>query len=247
MGEVSGLSDVMGSGKGASASQISTISVVWQRPGQADQVLKVFPSNELKALKGGTLRERAPGSAQSLEWKGPWIATVLEESMKGLSAEARSQIDLVVLRGADGEKAWIPRAFLVRYPMVLAEPRWSSAVPVQSRPKLRTEELPHDTYWVSGVQRVELTNYREQFGKYYLKRRTDPAAMRGEKTFVQNCLACHASNTGTDSWRDWDARTIAERLRKHPRRAGFQELASRSEKALLSYWSAYLAEQIENR
>jgi mono/diheme cytochrome c family protein len=238
---------LIGSVAAAEASSSPTISVVWQRSGgQGEQILKAFSSGELKALKSGKLREKGPGSDRAVEWKGPLLGSLLDDAMKSLNAEAKSQIDLVVLKGSKGEQAWIPRAFLTRYPMLLAQPGLDSVVPVSSRPKVQGEELPHDTYWIRGVQRVELTNYREQFGRFYLKRRTDPAAVRGEKVFVQNCLGCHGAGVTAAGWAGWESAALAEKLKKHPRKPGFQEMPIRSERALASYWSAYRSEQSES-
>jgi hypothetical protein len=238
---------VIGFVPAAEASSSPTISIVWQRSGnQGEQVLKSFGAGELKVIKTGRLREKGPGSDRIVEWKGPLLGSLLDEAMKEMTVEARSQIDLIVLKGARGEQAWIPRAFLTRYPMLLAQPGFDSVVPVNSRPKVQGEELPHDTYWIRGVQRVELTNYREQFGRFYLKRRTDPAAVRGEKVFVQNCLGCHGAGVSAAGWSGWESAALAERLKKHPRKPGFQEMPVRSERALTSYWSAYRSEQAES-
>jgi hypothetical protein len=236
---------LVGSVSAADASSSPTISVVWQRSGgQGEQVLKAFGSGDLKGIKSGRLREKGPGSDRVLEWKGPLLGSLLDEAMKPLNAEAKSQIDLIVLKGGKGEQAWIPRAFLTRYPMLLAEPTLDSVVPTTSWAKIQTEDLPHGTYWVRGVQRVELTNYREQFGRFYLKRRTDPAAMRGEKVFVQNCLACHSG--GAKPAASWQGESLVDLLKKHPRKTGFQEVNARTEKALASYWTAYRSEQGES-
>jgi len=230
----------------------SPLAVVWHQP-QGDQVLKTFSRAELRALKASTFREKAPTSAGPSEWKGPLLGSILDAAMQSLNSEAKSQIDLVVLKGAGGEQAWIPRAFVVRYPVLLAAEGKSaggtmmSVVPVSSKPKIRTEELPHGTYWVKDVQTVELTNYREKFGRFYLKRRTDPAAMRGEKLFIQNCMACHAPSSAQLTWSGWEVSALAQSLKKHPAKTGFIEIQGKSEKALSTYWSAFRTEQSEKR
>lgn len=228
-----------GGGAWANSDLQATISVVWKHSGAStEQVLHHFTSKELQKLKAGRLRERAPWSERGEEWSGPFLGEVLTESLRNLSPEARAQIDLVVLQGASGGQAWIPRAFITRYPLLLASPSWSTVVPFSSRSEIRTEEVPYGTYWIRDVRRLELTNFRVQFGKFYLKRRTDPAAMRGEKVFVQNCLACH--HAAPPPLRD--AKQFS-----HPLVSGYRVLDGRAQKALFQYWNAYQTEQGENR
>ncbi|MBU6374673.1 MAG: hypothetical protein KGQ59_01640 [Bdellovibrionales bacterium] len=220
----------------------NSLTVVWKRfedrAGQSqavEQTLRAFNDSELRALP----HKRLASSGGTIS-QGPLLSSVLETAMKDLSAEARSQIDLVVLHGEAGRHAWIPRALVTRSSLLLAMPDRNSVIPSGSHSRLQAEELPFSTYGLQRVQRVELTNYRERFGSFYLKRRTDPAAVRGEKVFIQNCMACHSQwgkipSVETDS--------LVAQLRKHPRNSGYQGLSSKSEKALFSYWAAYRLEQ----
>jgi hypothetical protein len=90
---------------------------------------------------------------------------------------------------------------------------------------------------------VELTSYQERLGSHFLKRRTDPAALRGEKLFVQNCMACHFS--ALSQWRQQGS-GFGENLARINSRHGAQDwlegLDERNSRALMSYWNAWLSE-----
>jgi hypothetical protein len=117
--------------------------------------------------------------------------------------ESRAQIDLIVLKGQSGEQALVPRALMTKYPLLVATRQdravqdshgpLSVVVPWTSKPTIQNEGLPLESFFVSNLTQVELTNYRHQFGGLFLKRRTDPSAMRGERLFVQSCAGCHES------------------------------------------------------
>ena len=105
--------------------------------------------------------------------------------MAGLTAEARSQVDLVILKGADGRQASIPRAFITKVPMRLvldssggggvAGARFRAVVPADGRARSVREDLPWGTYELPAVSRVELTSYQALWGGQFLSRRTAPA------------------------------------------------------------------------
>ncbi|NDD92865.1 hypothetical protein EBZ37_12345, partial [bacterium] len=127
----------VGLGQGAAAAEGSfagPISVVWiHSSDRQQQTLKSFTDAELKAM--------ASRSARSSGKQGPLLSSVLDAAMKDLSAEAKSQIDLVVLHGEAGNQAWIPRALVTRSSLMLALPERDSVVPVSSHSRLQSEEL----------------------------------------------------------------------------------------------------------
>ena len=188
------------------------------------------------------LREVLPSAGR--RWVLP---ALLEQSMASLTPEARAQVDLVIVRGESGRQAWIPRAFLSKVQMRLEKgpgasgSRFRTVMPASVR---TPEELPWGTYEIDGVTRVELTSYQAQWGSHLLKRRTDPAALRGEKLFVQNCMSCHS--TGVTQWKTVGTRFsegLPRALSQHPMRDGLRKLDDRSSRALISYWNAWLSEQ----
>ena len=129
--------------------------------------------------------------------------------MEDLPLDKKAQVDLVILKSEHGQPAQIPRALMTKYPLFLAY-RWDSSeseklgrgplvsiIPWSSKPKIQSEEVPLESYFISQVTEIELTSYRDRFSPLILKRRTDPAAMRGEKLFVQNCVGCRALTGST--------------------------------------------------
>jgi hypothetical protein len=164
---------------------------------------------ELSQLKKAYSREKDPKTGRMIKWQGVLVSTLIDRVLETLPVEHRAQVDLIVIKGANGEKALIPRALLSKYPLLIAYD-WDlnrspaedqrgplySVVPWSSKPKILDEDLPIEKYFISQVNQIELTNYRDQFSTLFLKRRTDPSAMRGEKLFVQNCTSCHSMNRG---------------------------------------------------
>jgi mono/diheme cytochrome c family protein len=126
-------------------------------------------------------------------------SSFLDEVLGSLPVEGRAQVDLVVLRNRTGQSAFIPRALFAKYPMLLAIEGGSlhSVVPWSSKVRILKEDLPIESFFMSNVTELELTNYKERFSPFFLKRRTDPSAIRGEKLFVQNCVTCHSVERGS--------------------------------------------------
>lgn len=170
--------------------------------------LKVWEMADLSKLQMKSSVEKDPVTGKMVKWDGILLSKLVEDVLKDLALEHRAQIDLIVLRGKAGDKAVIPRALITKYPILLAlnseknkklENRGLiySVMPWTSKPRILGEELPLERYFIPQVNRIELTNYRQLYDPLYLKRRTDPSAMRGEKIFVQNCVGCHSEPTTT--------------------------------------------------
>lgn len=159
------------------------------------QILRSYSLSELKSLKW---RKKAQlGQYQSLkEWIWLWA--------EGMSAEESAMVDLIVLESKDGRKAFMPRWVTQKYDLYIVrsaeEPiQLRSVVPTQAFPRLANERLPLDSYQLSDIVSIELTNYQKYYGLFQLKKRTDPAAARGEKLFLQTCLGCHGIHQKVES------------------------------------------------
>ncbi|MBI2711300.1 MAG: hypothetical protein HYX41_00350 [Bdellovibrio sp.] len=190
------------SGNSAYASNGSSIATFWKSTGHV-QESKTWDLSEIEKLKRASSREKDPRSGKMIKWEGVLFSTFLDKVLDGLSVENRAQIDLVVVKGANGDRATIPRALITKYPLLLAyrsdhhsevgnKRGLFSVVPWTTKPKIRNEDLPLETYFVPSIEQIELTSYRDRYSPFFLKRRTDPSAMRGEKLFVQNCTHCHS-------------------------------------------------------
>lgn len=221
----------------------------------SNQELRSWELSELSKLKRVVTHEKDPVSGKIVKWEGVLVSTVLDKILEGLTVENRAQIDLIVLRGAKGEKAMVPRALISKYPIMFAL-QWEnshrstenrgpiySVVPWSTRPKILSEDLPLDTFFIPHVARIELTSYRERYSPFFLKRRTDPSAMRGEKLFVQNCTGCHSSGR-PPALGSLSGDNGMKRLHIRPRPGGglAERLSERDWKSLLRYLNAYSAE-----
>jgi hypothetical protein len=206
----------------------------------------------LTAASGEQVLSEISPDSRHLEPRGRGVvlSKLLDDAMAGLTAEARSQVDLVILKGDDGRQASIPRAFITKVPMRIvveggkgSQTRFRAVVPEYGRVRSLREDLPWGTYEVPAVSRVELTSYQTLWGSQFLKRRTDPAALRGEKLFVQNCMSCHAS--AVPEWKGKGpgfAQALPQALSRHPQIQGLKPLDGRSSRALVSYWTAWSTE-----
>lgn len=154
-----------------------------------------------KASKLGQkkIREKDPVTKSSKTWSGVGLKALVDETAGKLPAEQNAEIDLIVVEDAAGKRAMIPRSFVNKYTVVLSlsdsKENWDLIAPWSSDKKALKERLPLETFHIQNVKRVTLTNYRNLYGAgLFLKRRTDPLAVRGEKIFVQTCMGCHFQN-----------------------------------------------------
>lgn len=218
------------------------------------QELKVWDLAELARLKRSISREKDPKSGKVLRSEGVLLTQLIDQALEKLPLENRAQIDLIVLKNTSGQQAMVPRALMIKYPLLIAFHQdvaskqeygpLSVVVPWTSRPKILSEDLPLEKFFVSHLAQVELTNYRHQFGALFLKRRTDPKAMRGEKLFVQSCAGCHEAGR-TPSLFSADhlnrAKVFAEK--GHPGTTSGVKMNERDRVAILRYAEALHAEQ----
>lgn len=212
------------------------LKITWAGPqGTAHQPLSM-PSQ----LKSVSSTERDPFSGNNLPWKGVLLSELVEKAIDPLSADDKAQVDLIIARNSKGDEVLIPRAFVVRYPIILGSAPGKSTtivIPWTSKPKILEEALPLETFFISDVSQIEFANYKAKFGTYFLKKRTDPVAIRGEKLFVQTCFACH-SNPQENL--DRKVKTIASS--EHPSVKGIVKLNDKNRRSLMSYLDAYSKE-----
>ena len=236
----------------ATAGVIAPIEVTWSATGEA-RTLRSWNQGDLKALKPQARSEKDPRSGQSVLWKGVLLQEIVDKSMEALPLEMRAQVDLLVLTGRGGAQTVMPRSVVVKYPVLIAWEKGAqpmdqvqTVAPWTTRPRILQEGLPVESYFVPELERVELTNFRERYQGLFLRRRTDPVAMRGEKLFVQNCVGCHASQLGSGLTisaltQETRARTLASQGHP-PVRGGVPRLNPADRRYLVSYLAAYRGE-----
>lgn len=180
-------------------------------------------------MKNDSSREADPQSGEVKTWKGPLMSLVLEKTIDTLPGDQKAQVDLIVLKTGSGEQIRIPRWLVTKYPVLLVpkDNTFRLVLPWTSKPKIKDEGLPLTRYQLSNITQVELASYQQEFGSLYLKRRTDPLALRGEKLLVQNCTTCH--ELGIEN----QARKVT--TTGHPAAKEAPKLESRDMRALIFY------------
>jgi hypothetical protein len=230
--------------RAAAASAPGKVSVIWGASAPESE-LKSWDFQALGKLKAASAQEKDPASGKLTHYKGVLLSQVLDQAMESLSVDRRAQVDLVVLQSATGEQVLLPRSVLVKYPVMVAlqDGKASIVMPWTSKPKILQEGLPIESYFVKDLTRVELSNYRERYSSVFLKRRTDPLAMRGEKIFVQNCISCHTSRQAP-ALGDLSGEVQSRRLASggHPVLKGSPKLNDRDRRAVGNYLDAYRGE-----
>lgn len=183
---------------------------------------------------------------------GPLLSDLVNQALEKLRPEQRALIDLLVIKGTTGEQALLPRAFVVKYPFLLALTQSGKSLgalapktvaPWTSRSKIRQEVVSLESLFVSGVEKIEFANYRERFPQYFLKLRTDPAALRGEKLFREACITCHAAGRGpaiTELSGDQKRGVLVSS--GHPRVVGMPKLSDRDRRSLVTFLELFKLE-----
>jgi mono/diheme cytochrome c family protein len=232
------------------AGAASGLNVIWN-VSAPEQELKTWDLGNLGKLKQVSTQEKDPVTGKLTHYKGVLLSHLLEQAMENLSPERKAQVDLVILRNSSGGQVLLPRSVIVRYPVLMAlnAGKASIVMPWTSKPKLMREDLPVESYFVPELVSIELSNYRARYGSVYLKHRSDPLAIRGEKIFVQNCVGCHAGGAASKipSISDLSGETKARRLASdgHPSQVkGVPHLSDRDRRALVNYLDAYRTENL---
>lgn len=136
----------------------------------------------------------------------------VEKALEILTVEERAQIDLIVLESGDPAHRPLPVArgwFVVSG----KGDEWWFSEQIQKFP----------------VKEIRLTSYGERFPQFISKKRTEPTAIKGEKLYLRNCVACH----------EQQLKTAVEEidLAKHPAVQGlnFGKIADKNTRAIRSY------------
>lgn len=234
----------LGLASGSEAAR-ADLSVSWNASGPVEE-LKNWDSAGFAGLKAVSSQEKDPVSGRLTRYKGVLLSQLLDKTMASLSPERRAQVDLLILKSAAGGQVLLPRSVVTKYPVLLAlnHGKVSIVMPWTSKSKILSENLPIESYFVPDLARIELSNYSVRYASVFLKRRTDPLAMRGEKMFVQNCVGCHA-DSAKPSLADLSVEATSRRLASdgHPATVkGAPHLAEHDRRALASYLDAIRSE-----
>lgn len=235
---------------GASASE-PVLTVLLKSPA-GEKPLKSWDTDSLRKLKSSSMQEKDPETGQVVAWRGVSLSALIDKALEAVPINEKSQIDLIILKNGSGTQAFVPRSLIAHYPVLLAWDRAAgglgrrgplySIVPWSSNSKILRENLPLERYFVPALTSVELTNYRNLYSTYFLARRTDPSAVRGEKIFVQNCMGCHEPAQVPKIVTTDPANRVVATQGEHTTVKGAPKLDSRDWRALMAYFGEYKAE-----
>jgi len=183
------------------------LKVFWKMGAQSKQ-LKSWTLTELLNWKLDQKREKVPQESSVALWEGVDFNKLIDVALEGVTLHERGEIDLVLLKGQDNKVITVPRSFIRKFSFLLAIKKngkpltapyapFFSVVPVSSlsagdKRKLDEEIYPLHLFSVTGIKEITFTRVQDQYGSLFLRRKTNPLALRGERVFVWNCNTCHA-------------------------------------------------------
>lgn len=157
----------------------------------------IVESQELQTWAESELQEEfeleaIPGADGDRE-EGYSLEKILEITMEThMTLPERSRVDWLVLKTSEGPKMMVSAGLLRR--------DWSLYLPGSGEVRFARdgEPLPLERLESLSIREIEVGSIAAQFPTAQLRRRSNPALLRGEKYFMQTCLACH----GADGWPD---------------------------------------------
>lgn len=166
---------------------------------------------------------------------------LVEKILQKLTAGDRAQLDWLTIQSSKGERVTLPRVFFTKYPIrfFMKIDEVGFAFPQKDAQKFtkefEREGIPLNGISLSGISEILFFNADETFVKFRSTKRSDPSVIRGEKGFIQYCLACHFPLSGSfqEKWKTeqfWD-------VLKHPNVPAFIELDPVLKQAMKTYWS----------
>lgn len=174
-----------------------------------------------------------------------WVELKFEKEK--WTAEQKAAVDLIVFRDRSGKRVPISRVLLTKYPFLLSPEKGSFRliVPTQSQPRIRTEGIPVEAMRLDAVEAVDLAHFKAEFERFFLTKRTDPVALRGEKLALQNCQICHQESLTSPALAagGWSHLMKPEVLSKflggHPGNSVQAQLTEKERKSVVSYFNLY--------
>lgn len=221
-----------------------SLEVIW-RTEQGENKIGDFALSALPKKSARNTMEKDPLNGEMVRWEGYSLSALLDLAMEKMTVEQRADVDLLILVGRNGARATIPRSLAVKYRLVLASRRNGkeldaergplySVMPWSSQEAIFSESLPLQKYFVPGLNRIELVHARNYFGPYFLDKRTDPKAVRGERLFVQTCMGCHDS--GNNGKRDIRQALLLSTQKNHKDIIGYPTLSAAQSLAVEAYF-----------
>lgn len=228
------------------------LQIYWRQDDKIS-LLKNWRVEELSNWKSVPKTERDPRTKSLAKWEGIELDKLVDVALIDLNVNQKARVDLIILKDKNGEEVFVPRAFTRKHSVILALNRNGeslndqgplySIAPWNSDPAVQKEIYPVQKYFVPAIREIMLTSYRERFKPSYLKRRTNPFALRGERLFVRNCMSCH-NTKDIPSFND-----LAKRMAKpdylqqsHQALSEMPMLGVKDQESVMSYIQEFSAE-----
>jgi hypothetical protein len=167
---------------GSAGAEAKSVDVVFLTQ-SGSRILKSWSEEDLRHFPGSR-----GGKISAQEF-------LFEDSSNGLGLNDRAGIDLVTIH-TDKKIIRVPRFMIWRgffqFQFHAKTGELSSSLKSKSSLEQGRILLPAWYFDTQAIRKIELSDRQLTYPGTHLKIRTNPAASRGEKTFTQNCMACHS-------------------------------------------------------
>jgi hypothetical protein len=236
------LASAAGCGTTAGANRDATFPAVLEVAGRVDAAPLRFGAADLLALPRRTFEAREPGGAEA-KFEGLALAPFLFEEV-AMEPDA----DVLVVHGRDGYAVAVPLGAIRQHRPVLADRvdgtplaqlRPAASPLLLAWPNVEQPGLAYEprarSWWVEGVQKVEVAAWSAGYGRALRVPTGAPDAARaGAEEFARTCMQCHrlrgeGGSRGPDLSRalatlaGWDG--FAAAVRAHEGRPGAEDAA----------------------
>src|SRR4051812_42405634 len=108
---------------------------------------------ELGQLKQVSTHEKDPVTGKMIRSHGVLLSDLIDKALSKLPPDRKAQVDLVVLKHVSGTQVLLPRSLVTKYPLLVSTEAssYGLVVPWTSRPKILSEGLPLQSYFVSDL------------------------------------------------------------------------------------------------
>lgn len=163
----------------------------------------------------------------------------IEKTLAPLPAHERAQLDWVTLSTSQGQKLTLPKVLLLKYPARLISQVDGIKIELTEKSAQKylkefgKEGIPLRGMVIGPISSVLFFNSNAEFAKFRSVKRSDPGLIRGEKGFIQFCMACHYPRSAFVEDREkLEPFWIDE---KHPAVPGYIELDPVLKRAIKTY------------
>lgn len=121
----------------------------------------------------------------------------IDRTLAPLAANVRAQLDWITFTAQSGQKLTLPKVLFLKYPIRVSAQSEGIKIELSEGDAQRylkefaKEGIPLKGIVLNAVTDIQFFNSGQVFAKLRSVKRSDPVLIRGEKGFIQFCLACH--------------------------------------------------------